>query len=362
MGRGVKSRSAAAHGLRRMAVIMLKGGVAAGLCAWLLTCVPWADTQRTAADGTVITEAGLLRTLRTARVAPLLAACGCALGSTLTAAWRWRAVAALFGVRVGAWQTVRVALISECGNLLLPGAIAGDAVKVYLVRGPQCRATTGVMTVLVDRASGVVGLVLVAGVTGALAGACGVVRGAALRAPLVAGTMVAVALAGLLLAAGSPMLRRVLHLEALLARVTGGQGLADLRRMRAALYHAPWIVLHLVALTLGAQALAICAALLVGRSAGLPVAWYWYPLCVPLVTLLSAVPITPGGMGVAENLYAWFLTPVAAPARSVAFALLVRGTLLAAALPGVAMLLAGPRRAAAATATRPAGACAPVPL
>lgn len=245
------------------------------------------------------------------------------------------------GVRVSRWEAVRVALMSESGNMVLPGGIGGDAVKVYWVSGVEGGVAAGVVSVVVDRMIGVSGLVVMALMAGGVAVWSGVIEGAAIRAPLGVGLVAGAGIAGLGIMAMSPGMRRVLRVEQIVTRITRGFGLGELRRVRAAVVAAPWKLVAIGGMTAGTQGLAVCAAWLAGQSAGLGVAWYWYSLCVPLVTLATALPITPGGVGVAEQAYAWLSAPVAESARIVAFALLLRCVLVAAAAPGVALVAVG---------------------
>jgi uncharacterized membrane protein YbhN (UPF0104 family) len=77
---------------------------------------------------------------------------------------------------------------------------------------------------------------------------------------------------------------------------------------------------------------------------GLPIgaAWYEYFIYVPLIYVIGAVPITPGGLGLIEMLYKMFF--VAYNENSVlALALLARLVPITSSLPGLWVFMSGPR-------------------
>ncbi len=56
---------------------------------------------------------------------------------------------------------------------------------------------------------------------------------------------------------------------------------------------------------------------------------------VPVVSLLSAIPLLPGGWGVGELAFAYFFAPVGvAPSEAVALSVVLRLAVLASGLPG----------------------------
>ncbi len=61
---------------------------------------------------------------------------------------------------------------------------------------------------------------------------------------------------------------------------------------------------------------------------------------MPVVSLLSAVPLLPGGWGVGELAFAYFFAPVGvAPSEAVAWSVVFRLAVLASGLPGAVLWL-----------------------
>jgi uncharacterized membrane protein YbhN (UPF0104 family) len=120
------------------------------------------------------------------------------------------------------------------------------------------------------------------------------------------------------------------------------------------------VLLRAAGLTVVAQGLSIGSVALAGAALHLPVPWHAFVLYVPLILIVSAVPVTPGGIGVMEQLYVLYLLP-GDPAAAVALALLVRATMVLVALPGAVVAATGaklpaPGRLREALAAPPAGA------
>jgi uncharacterized membrane protein YbhN (UPF0104 family) len=132
----------------------------------------------------------------------------------------------------------------------------------------------------------------------------------------------------------SPRLRRLSGLRKLYARLPIAAPVARagdaLRRYRA----RPAALARAFLLTLLAQFLGSAFVVLLGLALGLDVPWAHYFLNVPLIMIISAAPISPGGIGVTEALYLLYFAGAGNPSRVLALAVLVRATTLLGALPG----------------------------
>lgn len=75
---------------------------------------------------------------------------------------RWQFLLRAFGFSLSWWDSTRVLLIGIFFNTLLPGLIAGDALRaVYLSKRFPGKPTNAVLVVFVERLCGLVGLILV---------------------------------------------------------------------------------------------------------------------------------------------------------------------------------------------------------
>ena len=74
--------------------------------------------------------------------------------------------------------------------------------------------------------------------------------------------------------------------------------------------------------------------MLVGLGLSLQIQWYLYFLYVPLIIIISAVPITPGSVGVMEELYLIYFVSASNNSKVLVLAVLVRFAILISNLPG----------------------------
>jgi uncharacterized membrane protein YbhN (UPF0104 family) len=81
---------------------------------------------------------------------------------------------------------------------------------------------------------------------------------------------------------------------------------------------------------------------LTGLSLSLPTAWYNYFVYVPLIYIIGAVPLTPGGVGWIENWYVkFFQTAICGASAILVLALLARLIPVLWGLPGAVVAVTG---------------------
>jgi uncharacterized membrane protein YbhN (UPF0104 family) len=105
-------------------------------------------------------EAGLASTMKRARVDLVALLAALYLASTLAWAVRWRELLRLGSVATSSFTTWRVLLEAQAGGILLPGGVAGDALRIATMVGRGGQTAKVVASVLVDS---VVGLATFAG-------------------------------------------------------------------------------------------------------------------------------------------------------------------------------------------------------
>lgn len=107
-------------------------------------------------------EPGLRTTFMTANVGLVALFETIAFLGTLAWAWRWRALVDLAKIKVPLLEVWRVTLEGMAAGLILPGGIGGDAVRIGAMVGRGAPTATMVASVLLDRASGLVSIALLA--------------------------------------------------------------------------------------------------------------------------------------------------------------------------------------------------------
>jgi len=272
----------------------------------------------------------------------LLLACAGFLCSVLIIAVRWWLLLGLQDVRIKLWQAVRLTFLGQFFNYFLPGSVGGDVVKAYYVSKHTHRKASVWVSVFVDRALGLVEVVVLGGVMVSVVLKTGLGSWTDMRRPaLVLGVAAAAILAAMTFLFSS-RLRRILHLQKLYQRLPIAHHVAavgDAVRLYRARMGG---VAKAIALTFGGQIISISSVACIGMSLHLDTPWYTYFAYVPVIYILTAIPITPGAVGVAEALYtkAFYL---ASPSGVIVLALLARLVPMFWSLPGAIVYITGPK-------------------
>lgn len=207
---------------------------------------------------------------------------------------RWQLLAKPLGFRGSVWRYTAYYFIGMFFNLLLPTSVGGDVARSLYLNGRGHRRLAAFVTVLVDRATGLLILLLVAGV-GVL------ISPIPLKSWIVfsVGGMVVAALVGFLLI--RPASRWTKRFD-------------RMRRLReyAKFYlRMPRLLLNTSIISLGVQSANVLSVWLLGLALGIddiPPVYYW--IVVPLVCILTLLPISVGGFGVREGSMVLLLAPL----------------------------------------------------
>jgi uncharacterized membrane protein YbhN (UPF0104 family) len=219
--------------------------------------------------------------------------------SQLTAAVRWHRLLLAAGSR---WTFARSVSTYGAGlflGLFLPTGVGGDVYRVAQVRGSGAGLARGTATVLLERAVGLAALLCL--------GSFFVAAHPATRAwaPMFAVGAVA-GLAGMALLwtpGGTDRVAAALTrfgrpgLAARLTRAFPDEAMGRLRSSMPGTF----------ALSLANHALILLVNVLLARGLGIAVPWTSLGAAVPLVLLAAQIPITPGGTGLREAAYLYFL-------------------------------------------------------
>jgi len=379
---------------RKILILAIKGLIAVGLLAWVLSGVHWRDyvqdrkgrtctvlaEQRTS-DGArglrvavgphwsggsevrpeedfvpmpstrQVVRPGFATSLRRIHVTwALLGAAGFG-AALLLAAVRWRMLLRVQDIDVSLWEAVRLTFLGQFFNSVVPGTVGGDLVKAYYVAKHTPKKAAVLMSVFVDRLVGLVGLALMAAGMLVVVLAGGLVKDfAEVRLPVFCVGAILAAVAGLLAFLFSGRFRRALRLERLYQRLPIAHHIAaagDAMRLYVERFGS---LAGVLAVTVAAHLCFVGFVALAGLSLSLPVPWHAYFVYVPLIYIIGAVPLTPGGVGWVENWYVkFFQGPHIGASVVLALALLARLIPVLWGLPGAVVAVTGarPPRAAA---------------
>ncbi len=239
-------------------------------------------------------------------------------------------------------QLVRLNLVGVFYSIVLPGQVAGEAVKAYRLGAGRADAEEIAASVLVDKVNGMIGL-LALGILGAHASRLGI-----------PGSLVASFSVTLLI--GLALLYS-LHLPLLRRRIESGIGFVSRRWSfakplvdRLTLFLAastrylarPGLMLASVLLGITYQLLCIAVIRIVAPSFGIDVPlieWLWI---FAVVTTAALLPLSVAGLGIREGAFVAVLGLLQVPSASaLALSLTIFATQLATALLGGLVELAG---------------------
>lgn len=243
------------------------------------------------------------------------------------------------------WQMLNANFASQFYSLILPGQLAGEVVKTFRV-GRRFSDTAGVAaSVLVDRATGIAGLLILA---------CG---GAMLSASSVAErTVFPLVVITTVLLGGLYIVTLPAILSPLASIVAGiGAGYRLLRGLcgKAVDFLYAWASVvadsrkTLAAIALGVvyQFMAVCVTFVIANDLGVDVGFFDWCWVVGLVSVALMVPITFAGIGVREGVYAGSLNLLGVPIeKAVAVSFVVFAIALLGALIGAILELSSPPR------------------
>ncbi|MCI0379005.1 MAG: flippase-like domain-containing protein [Gemmataceae bacterium] len=254
-----------------------------------------------------------------------LAAVGVLLAAQCASAVRWKHFADSMRFRHSIGRLTGFYLIGTYFNLLLPTSVGGDVVRAWYLDGRSGRRWAALGCVLLDRLNGLAVLVALACL-------------AATFAPLAIPAWIPWCAWGL--AAGGALGLLSLPVLARIAR------LSPMRREQLQtlwrFLRSPRLLARATLLSLIVQAANVLAVWCVGLSIHAPIdaAYYW--VFVPLISLLTLLPISLNGMGVREGAAVLFLAPFGiADGTAVTLAFLWFCVTVAVSLVGGVVYLAG---------------------
>jgi len=250
------------------------------------------------------------------------------------------------GVRLRYWDAIKLTFAGNFFNFALPGTTGGDLVKAYYITHYTHLKTEVVTTIFLDRAIGLLGMVLLA------SGAILLMRIPAEFNYLI---VVLVVIFGSLMVGAlvvfSRRLRHALRLPELTEKLPFGAQLLRIGRATVAMRQHKLRVGASLVLTLILQSIVMISAAVMAQSLGMTGGMPYYFAYVSIGFLIAAVPISPPqAIGVMEAAYVQFFTQggMNTASQAVAFALAVRLIQLVWALPGILVPLLGahlPRKA-----------------
>ncbi len=233
----------------------------------------------------------------------------------IVTSYRWNELLKALDIHLKQSRTFVLTMVGCFYNTFLPGSTGGDLAKAYYASKQTPHRARAVMSVVVDRAIGLLALFVVGGITAAFQWEIPACKKVALGSAFV---WVCV-LIGLLIFY-NPTLHRRSGLDFLLRKLPAQKHVHAAVEAMHLYGRRPGLALWALLASLPVHATVIISATLAGMAFGLPLKWPYYWAAVPVIVLAGAVPISPQGAGVMEA-FAVLLTRRQGVTVSQAFAL-----------------------------------------
>ncbi len=218
--------------------------------------------------------------------------------------FRWQELLKAVNIDLGAGRVFVLNMVGSFYNTFIPGTTGGDFLKAYYASKHTTHRAHAVMSVVVDRLIGLVALIILGGVLSAwqyfhtdpaniaIRQACG-------RVAAGSGVLVIMAIVGVELLV-HPALSRISGMAFVLRRLPMQRMVQTIVGVLTT-YRSRWrLVLGMLVLTFPVHITTVISAMLAGKAFGLPLPALYYFVCVPVIVLVGAVPVSPQGAGVME--------------------------------------------------------------
>jgi len=242
-----------------------------------------------------LVDIGVDRLVRHAHIGYLLLALAVLPFSYWVTSRRWHMLLEALDIRMSQFRSFVLNMVGAFYNSFMPGSTGGDLIKAYYASKHTTHKVRAILSVIVDRVVGLLALIVFGGVMAATQWQIPECRYVAmiclgLIAATVAGTVVFY----------HPAWRRATGLEWLLKKLP----------MQRQIHHAieamelygkrPGAPIWGGIMTFPVHLTTIISAIFAGKAFGLTMSGIYYFTVVPVLVLVSAIPISPQGAGVME--------------------------------------------------------------
>jgi hypothetical protein len=230
---------------------------------------------------------------------------------------RWRVVLEAQGLALPLGRATRISLVAQFFNSFLLGSTGGDLIKAYYAaRETHHRKTEAVTTVFVDRLVGLWCMLLFAGMM-MLPNFQLVRRQREFSVPAVFILAMLAALTVVLgLAFWGGVSKRFPRARHYLRRVPKGELLERSLDSCRQFGKARGFIVKSIVLSLLVNVVWVLQISVLGSGLNLSISFTALLMIVPIIFCISALPITPNGLGVRENLFVIMLAVIAVPRTS----------------------------------------------
>jgi uncharacterized protein (TIRG00374 family) len=222
----------------------------------------------------------------------------------LITSYRWHELLKALDIHIGQYRAFVLNMVGCFYNTFLPGSTGGDAFKAYYISKHTPHRTRAVMSVLVDRAVGLLALIIVGGFTASFQWHIKECRRVSIAA---VGICICVAIGMLLFY--NKTLHRLSGMDFLLKKLPMQKQVRGAVDAMHRYGERPVLAIWALIISLPVHGAVISSAMLAGMAFGLQIHWAYYWVAVPVIVLAGAMPGPPQGAGVMELFAVLLLRP-----------------------------------------------------
>ena len=221
----------------------------------------------------------------------------------LITAYRWNRLLAALDIQLTQARTFTLTMVGAFYNTFMPGSTGGDVLKAYYASKQTHHRTRAVMSVVIDRALGLISLIIVGGVMASYQYVSSDNRNDAASRACLRVAVGSVLLVGASVVGGIVMherVRRAIGLEYVLRRLPLQRQVDSALKVVDICLGRIGLMVWSVAITFPVHITVVVSAMLAGMAFELPLPGVYYFVAVPVIVLSGAIPISPQGAGVME--------------------------------------------------------------
>ncbi len=251
-----------------------------------------------------LVDVGIIRRLREADPMLLWAAVLVFPITYLITGLRWYYLMKPLGIQMSAVRAFALTMVGMFYSTFMPGSTGGDLVKAYYAAKFTPNRTRAIMSVIVDRAIGLLSLIVLGGVMATVqyfiaADKSEPVAQSSLKVALLCGAILFATGLGLVLFF-TPWTRKWLGLDFFLRKLPMQSQVQRAIEVMAIYRRHKWLSFAALVGTLPVHVTVVVSAMLAGMAFDLPLPAAYYFVAVPVIVLVGAIPISPQGAGVME--------------------------------------------------------------
>ena len=289
---------------------LLRFGVSGGLLIWIGTKTDWSQVGEAFVN---------------LRFGWWLGAVGLFIAAQILATLRWKAMADTLRFERSTPVMIRFLFVGMFFNLVLPTSIGGDVVRAWYLDGGSGRRLAALASVFLDRFVGLLALLVMA-------------VAAVMFSPLELPPWIALSVYGM---AGGAVIGLALLPVFAKPKLVGEHRARKMQTMLGVL-RSPAVLTRTLSISIIVQIASVIQVWMVGQALNSPVPASFYWVLVPMVSVLTLLPVSVSGMGVREGATVVLLAPLGiAEGPALTLALMWFATYAATSLLGGLVYLVG---------------------